>query len=341
MRNTRARLFRYLLPFISLITSQFLFRFLGSENRMIKLVLLGIVILGLIFLFHYFHRRYGSRLLCIMLLFFTSLFCYSIRIYVVSDIGFLFSDVLTVFMGTCAVLGSGGEVTPHSENIKASSSEATSLGQVPNRNDAGPSNPGLDIALHGRALPFAVSFALRKVGLRGGLALAIGGALQALIYSYDDIGMSVLPTGSDSTSSGTSSSNPGNPVVPPIDQGVHGEVQQDTIWDAVDAEERRKEAELRNSKEWKESERHLLKVENVKKAIGQRAKEIAQERGLTPGRCEAVEDAAKYIAEDVEEVPEKQQVHFLVKLMRDLNNPNSEPWERIEEEVKRWRSWED
>ena len=308
---------------------------------MIKLVLLGIVILGLIFLFHYFHRRYGSRLLCIMLLFFTSLFCYSIRIYVVSDIGFLFSDVLTVFMGTCAVLGSGGEVTPHSENIKASSSEATSLGQVPNRNDAGPSNPGLDIALHGRALPFAVSFALRKVGLRGGLALAIGGALQALIYSYDDIGMSVLPTGSDSTSSGTSNSNPGNPVVPPIDQGVHGEVQQDTIWDAVDAEERRKEAELRNSKEWKESERHLLKVENVKKAIGQRAKEIAQERGLTPGRCEAVEDAAKYIAEDVEEVPEKQQVHFLVNLMRDLNNPNSEPWERIEEEVKRWRSWED
>ncbi|XP_052112598.1 cytochrome c oxidase subunit 1-like [Arachis duranensis] len=30
-----------------------------------------------------------------------------------------------------------------------------------------PANSGLDIALHGRALPFAVSFALRKVGLRG------------------------------------------------------------------------------------------------------------------------------------------------------------------------------
>lgn len=37
----------------------------------------------------------------------------------------------------------------------------------------------------------------------------------------------------------------------------------------------------------------------MKKSIGQRAKEIAQERGLTPGRCEAVEDAANYIAEDV------------------------------------------
>ncbi|KAI5382353.1 Cytochrome c oxidase subunit 3 (mitochondrion) [Lathyrus oleraceus] len=108
-----------------------------------------------------------------------------------------------------------------------------------------------------------------------------------------------------------------------------------------DAEERRKEEELRNSKEWKESERHLLKVENIKKSIGQRAKEIAQERGLTPGRCEAVEDAANYIAEDVEDLAENQQVSFLVNLMRDLNNPNSESWERIEEEVKRWRSWED
>jgi hypothetical protein len=82
-------------------------------------------------------------------------------------------------------------------------------------------------------------------------------------------------------------------------------------------------------------------VENIKKSIGQRAKEIAQERGLTPGRCEAVEDAANYIAEDVEDLAENQQVSFLVNLMRDLNNPNSESWERIEEEVKRWRSWED
>jgi predicted metal-binding protein len=103
-------------------------------------------------------------------------------------------------------------------------------------------------------------------------------------------------------SSGASSSNPGNPVVPPIDQGLHGEVKQDEVWDAVDAEERRKEEELRNSEEWKESERHLLKVENMKKSIGQRAKEIAKERGLTPGRCEAVEDAANYTAEDVEDL---------------------------------------
>ncbi|KAL5078977.1 hypothetical protein RYX36_007398 [Vicia faba] len=125
------------------------------------------------------------------------------------------------------------------------------------------------------------------------------------------------------------------------ESGLHDEVKQDEVWDAVDADERRKEEELRNSKEWKESERHLLKVENIKKSIGQRAKEISQERGLTPGRCEAVEDAANYIAEDVEDLEENQQVRFLVSLMRDLNNPNSKSWERIEEEVKRWRSWED
>lgn len=68
-------------------------------------------------------------------------------------------------------------------------------------------------------------------------------------------------------SSGASSSNAGNHFVPPIDQGVqyqNDEVSQDEVWDAVDAEERRKDQELRNSKEWKETERHLLKVENQK-----------------------------------------------------------------------------
>ena len=183
-----------------------------------------------------------------------------------------------------------------------------------------------------------ISF-LKVTGCSGRLALVLFFAVKAVNGTlFKDFFSCMEEAG---PSSGASSSKPGNPVVPPIDQGVHGEVSQDEVWDAVDAEERRKEEELRNSKEWKESERHLLKVENIKKSIGQRAKEIAQERGLTPGRCEAVEDAANYIAEDVEDLAENQQVSFLVNLMRDLNNPNSESWERIEEEVKRWRSWED
>ncbi|KAK8948822.1 hypothetical protein KSP39_PZI005808 [Platanthera zijinensis] len=47
---------------------------------------------------------------------FTSLFCYFLRIYVVSNIGFLFSDVLTVFLGigTFSVSGSGGQIIPSS-----------------------------------------------------------------------------------------------------------------------------------------------------------------------------------------------------------------------------------
>lgn len=83
------------------------------------------------------------------------------------------------------------------------------------------------------------------------------------------------------------------------------------------------------------------KIEDGKKSRSLRAKEIAQEKGFNPERCEAVEDAAKHIAEDVEDFPEKQQLGFLAKLMRDLNNPNSEAWKRIEEEVQKWRSWED
>ena len=172
---------------------------------------------------------------------------------------------------------------------------------------------------------------LNLAGYSGRLAPVLFFVVKAaeIFYSMDDAG----------PSSGACS-KPGNPVVPPVDLRVD-EVNQDELWNALETEELRKEKELMDSREWKESESHLLKVENLKKSLGQRAKEIAQERGLNPGRCEAVEDAAKHIAEDAEDLPEKQQLRFLVNLMRDLNNPNSELWERIEEEVKRWRSWED
>ena len=145
---------RSILTVLTFVSASCFGRFLGSEGieRIAwgrNLVLFGILFFSLILLFrqYYFHlnRKYGSRVVCIIyisLICFTSLFCYCIRIYLLSHIGFFFSDVLTVLMGTCAVSGSGGEVIPHSENFKASSSEATSVGQVPNRNGAGPSNPG-------------------------------------------------------------------------------------------------------------------------------------------------------------------------------------------------------
>lgn len=67
------------------------------------LVLFGILILSLIFLFrqYSFHlkRRPVVYVLYFPLLCLTSVFCYCIRIYVVSsNIGFFFSDVLTVFI---------------------------------------------------------------------------------------------------------------------------------------------------------------------------------------------------------------------------------------------------
>lgn len=65
------------------------------------LVLLGISFLGLILLFrlYYFHlnRKYGSRVVCIM---YISILCFAFCIYVVSNMGSLFSDVLGVFMGS-------------------------------------------------------------------------------------------------------------------------------------------------------------------------------------------------------------------------------------------------
>ena len=69
------------------------------------------------------------------------------------------------------------------------------------------------------------------------------------------------------------------------------EVHQDELWDALEASQKKeeerssstgKERSERESKEWKESERHLLKVEDLKKTIGQRAKE----QGSNPGRCD-------------------------------------------------------
>ncbi|GLT44485.1 hypothetical protein SLE2022_349490 [Rubroshorea leprosula] len=107
------------------------------------------------------------------------------------------------------------------------------------------------------------------------------------------------------------------------------------------SEERREELELRNSKEWRESEEHIQKVESKKKLMAQRAKEIARERGYNPLRCEAVEDAARDVAERVEDIPEKQQLGFLANLIRNLNDPSTDTWGDIHEEVRKWRSWEE
>ncbi|KAH0780392.1 hypothetical protein KY290_006819 [Solanum tuberosum] len=73
------------------------------------------------------------------------------------------------------------------------------------------------------------------------------------------------------------------------------------------------------------------------KAFCQRAKAIAQERGFSPGKCDAVKDAADYVAGDVKDMPAASQLRFLTRLRRDLENGNSETWGLIEREVRRWR----
>ncbi|MCE5167676.1 hypothetical protein HAX54_016197, partial [Datura stramonium] len=73
------------------------------------------------------------------------------------------------------------------------------------------------------------------------------------------------------------------------------------------------------------------------KAFYQRAKAIAQERGFNPGKCDAVKEAADYVAGDVKDMPAASQLRFLPRLRRDLENGNSETWGLIEREVRRWR----
>ncbi|XP_048129141.1 uncharacterized protein LOC125313447 isoform X2 [Rhodamnia argentea] len=102
-------------------------------------------------------------------------------------------------------------------------------------------------------------------------------------------------------------------------------------------EESRRERELRASKEYKAVERHNEKRDRGIKEIGQRAKEIAQERGFSPGKCDAVEDAANYVALQAEDLEEKKQLPFLKRTKGSLNNWNSYTWREILDHVKKWR----
>lgn len=73
----------------------------------INLVLFGIFLFGFSLLFRLslccLNRRYGSRVVKIIHICFTLLFCYCIRIYVIEHIGFFVSAVFSV---ACAVSGS-------------------------------------------------------------------------------------------------------------------------------------------------------------------------------------------------------------------------------------------
>nr|YP_010127563.1 uncharacterized protein KQ602_mgp37 [Bougainvillea spectabilis]QPP04887.1 uncharacterized protein [Bougainvillea spectabilis] len=178
---------------------------------------------------------------------------------------------------------------------------------------------------------------LNLAGCSGRLALVLFFVVKAVNGTlFQDIFCSMMNMDEAGPSSGACS----NHGIPTVDQTTVNEVDQDELWKAVEAAEKKKEED-----EWKKlqesCERHRLRLEGYKKALSQRAKEMAQEQGLNPGRCEAVEDAAMYFAEDAEDLPEKEQLPFLAKLMRELKNPKSDLWERIEKEVKRWRSWED
>ncbi|CAI8617856.1 unnamed protein product [Vicia faba] len=69
---------------------------------------------------------------------------------------------------------------------------------------------------------------LKLTGCSGRLALVLFFAVKAVNGTlFKDFFSCMEEAG---PSSGASSSNPGNPVVPPIDQGLHGEVKKDEVW---------------------------------------------------------------------------------------------------------------
>ena len=70
-----------------------------------------------------------------------------------------------------------------------------------------------------------------------------------LTSEMEDGKMMMAPSGS----SGASSSTAANPLGQVVEKR-NSAVSQDDLFDAVEAEERREWEELRNSKEWKESE---------------------------------------------------------------------------------------
>lgn len=47
-----------------------------------------------------------------------------------------------------------------------------------------------------------------------------------------------------------------------------------------------------------------------------------------------MEDAARHVAESVEDIPELHQLNYLSNRMRDLNDPTSDTWKEINEEVQ-------
>lgn len=148
-----------LCAFFSLGISCFLVKEVIGWLTGIHFFLIGIFLLGFLFMFRmnsfYLQKRYGSRVVCFMyisLMFLTSLFCYSCRVY----LGFFVSDVLTVVIGTWASVevhqhGGGGPEnssgwTNFDLNVLAESMPETESGGGSPSTNAGPSEPSVNQA---------------------------------------------------------------------------------------------------------------------------------------------------------------------------------------------------
>ena len=108
------------LPLLGSFVAGFFGRFLGSERIAImttthNIVLFSIFMIGLIFLFRLlcFRKKKGFllKLLYISLLFFISVFCYFLRIYLLSRLSLHFTDLFS-FLVVCSVVSGAGQSLP-------------------------------------------------------------------------------------------------------------------------------------------------------------------------------------------------------------------------------------
>lgn len=94
------------------------------------------------------------------------------------------------------------------------------------------------------------------------------------------------------------------------------------------------------SSEYRQCESHLLRFEEGKESLVQMTKDMAIAKRLSTERCDAVEDAARLIVDEMTD-ESSNDTKQLVRLHSKLQDPTSEAWERIRIELTKYRSWDD
>ena len=109
-----------LVPVLTLISAHSLFRMIGMPNSIHLICAFFLLCCVNV----HFPKMCNSQVVYMIRICLASLFCYSLRVYLYSSIGFVFSDLVTVVIGASSVSGSGGKIIPHSSPATSSSEDS-------------------------------------------------------------------------------------------------------------------------------------------------------------------------------------------------------------------------